>query len=303
MKFETDKGEEYVIISNQHDLEELSQRLTQRELFAHRFKFSERNLFTTLLKSLGIDSEAFETKYFYFDSTRKLHVSESEFGYVWISTYGLIAKNKATNNRAVNACINQYTVISLLFDTAIRVSQNEKVYDIDSYSFGQISELTPVIFHNLIFYTEVFCKAYLSIMGVKVPHTHKLKQIYQKTAETMFEKKHHDSLFHILILEALYKLVDHVDRIPGGFKEQFVKYDDNDLDDTVIIFETEELIKMKNALELSHDFITDFFYMGEQTHYLKTGTYNRIFEKAETEEKRKAVQKMYGHLVEKYNFT
>lgn len=303
MKFETDKDEKYVIISNQADLKELCQLLTQRELFAYKFKFAERSLFTTLLESLGIDSVAFGTKYFHFDSTQKLHISESEFGYVWISTYGLIAKSKATKNRAVNACIYQYTVISMLFDTAIKVSQNEKVYDIDSYSFGQLSELTPTIFHNLIFYTEVFCKAYLSITDIEVPHIHKLKLIYQKTAEIMSEKNHHDTIFQIFILEGLYKLVDHVNRIPGGFKEQFVKYDDNDLDDTIIIFETDELLKMKNVLDLSHDFIMDYFYMGEETHYLKKGTYNRMLAKAETEEMKKAVQKMYGHLAKKYNFT
>ncbi|MDD2793674.1 MAG: DUF2867 domain-containing protein [Sediminibacterium sp.] len=194
MNFITEKDEKYVLIANRTDLDELINQFKQRELFAYQFKFSERELFINLLESLEINYEDFEKKYFYFDGFRKLHISESEFGYVWISTYGLIAKNKATSNRAVNSCINQYSVIKLLLDEAIKVIQNENVYDVDSYGFGYLSELSPAIFHNLIFYVEVFCKAYLSIAGEQAPNTHKLSLLYKKTAETMVSKKHNDSL-------------------------------------------------------------------------------------------------------------
>lgn len=70
----------------------------------------------------------------------------------------------------------------------------------------------------------------------------------------MISKKHNDSLFQVLILDPLYKLVDHVGKIPGDFKEHFVKYDDNLLDDTIIIFEQKDLHEMMSVLELSHDF-------------------------------------------------
>jgi hypothetical protein len=189
-------------------------------------------------------------------------------------------------------------VLKLLFEKSITLIQNEKIYDIDSNSFGYLSELSPAIFHNLIFYVEVFCKAYLSLAGIEAPHTHKLSLLYQKTVETMVSQKHNDSLFQVLILEPLYKLVDHVGRIPGNFKEQFVKYDDNPLDDTVIIFQPEDLHEMKNVLELSNDFITGYFHEGTETHYLKSGLYQRILNKADTEEKKKKIQEMYSHLVD-----
>ncbi|MDF0693241.1 hypothetical protein [Aquirufa ecclesiirivi] len=164
MEFISDKDEKYVLISNQSDLDELINRFTHRELFAYQFRFSEREYFIGLLEALKINYEDFTEKYFYFDNTRKLHISESEFGYVWISTYGLVAKNKATSNRAVNSCVNQYTVVKLLLENAILTVQNEKIYDVDSYGFEYLSTLSPTIFHNLIFYVEVFCKAYLSLM-------------------------------------------------------------------------------------------------------------------------------------------
>lgn len=299
MKIISEKDEEFVIISNKKDLDELLKKITQKELFAYKFKFIPRDLLINLLEFLEIDIDEFETKYYYFDSFRKLHISESEFGYIWISTYGLIAKNKSTNNTFVNAFENQYTVISILFDKAIEISQSDKIYDIDSYNFSQLNVLTPAIFNNVIFYIELFCKSYLNMTRVKVPHTHKLKLLYQKTIETMTKKSHNDTLFQFIILDPLYKIIEHIEKIPGDFREQFVKYDDNIYDDTIIIFDTEELIKMRNVLNVSYDFITDYFYSGEKTHYLKSGTYQRILEHAKTKEEKEKVKKMYGHLIEK----
>jgi len=178
-----------IIISEQSHLDDLIDRFTKGQLFANQFKFSERDFFTALLEFLEIKYEDFTKKYFYYDQNRNLHISESEFGYVWISTFGLIAKDKMTTNSAVNSCVNQYTVVSLLLKEAIKVSQSETVYDVDSYNFGYLSELSPAIYHNILFYIEVLCKAYLSLNGIKSPHTHKLSVIYQMTIETMLAKK------------------------------------------------------------------------------------------------------------------
>ncbi|SRX76399.1 hypothetical protein [Aequorivita antarctica] len=296
MEFISDKDEKYVLISKQSDLDELIDRFTQRELFAYQFRFSERDYFIGLLEALKINYEDFTEKYFHFDSLRKLHISESEFGYVWISTYGLVAKNRATTNRAVNSCVNQYTVVKLLLEKAIATVQNEKVYDVDSYGFGYLSTLSPALFHNLIFYVEVFCKAYLSLTGVEAKHTHKLSLIYQKTVETMISKNHNNSMFQALILDQLYKLVAHVGSIPGDFREQFIKYDDNPLDDTTIIFQPDDLIGMMNVIEISNDFINDYFYIGTKTYFLESGFYKKLLGKAMTEEKKKKIKDMYSHL-------
>lgn len=293
----TENGREYFLIHDQYDLDELIHRISVEKDVANLFKFSERNFFIALLETLKIGYEDFTKKYFHYDSSKKLHISESEFGYVWISTYGLIAVKKATTNRAVNSCLNQYLVISLLFKKAIEVVEDERVYDIDSYSSGLLKELTPAIFHNLTFYIEVFCKAYLSLTETKAPHTHSLALLYQKTVEVMLTKQHNDSLFQIMVLEPLYKFINHVSMIPGNFKEQFIKYDDNPLDSTIIIFEKNGLIEMTVILELSVDFIADYFYEGSKTHYLKTNTYQRMLEKADTVEKKQKIREMYSHLV------
>src|SRR5690606_12512890 len=112
---------------------------------------------------------------------------------------------------------------------------------------------------------------YLSLNGIKPENTHKLSSVYSKTLETMKSKKHNDSLFQVRILDPLFKFVDHVNSIPGNFKEQFIKYDDNPDDNTVIIFQTGRLNEVKTIFELSHDFIIDYFHKGEETFYLKPG--------------------------------
>ncbi len=296
MKIRTENDDEYILISGHADLEELTTRMIENEEFACQFKFSERELFTTLLESLKIDYDDFATKYYHYNASRKLHISESEFGYVWISTLGLVAKKEAARSPAINSCLNQYTVISLLLGKAFETVKDERVYDIDSYSFGLLGQLSPAIFHNLTFYVEVFCKAYLSLVGVQIPHTHKLSLIYSKTVQAMNSNNHDNSLLQVLIIDPLYKFVDHLSKIPIGFKEHFIKYDDNPMDDSVILFETESLAEIKTVLELSVDFITEYFYRGIETSYLETNLYQRLLDKADTEEKKKRIQNLYPHL-------
>lgn len=296
MEFITEKGEEFILVSDHTHLEVLITRITEGEQFACQFKFSKRDFFITLLESLRINYEDFTTKYYHFDANKKLHIGESEFGYVWISTVGLIAKNKSTTNRAVNSCLNQLTVISMLLKESIEVVQDERVYDIDSYNFGLLSNLSPAIYHNLAFYVEVFCKAYLSLTGTQAPHSHKLSLIYQKTVEAMISNSHNDSLFQILVLDPLYNFVDHLGKIPGDFKEHFIKYDDNPQDNTVILFEVPRLIEMTYLLELTADFISDYYYMGADTHYLRSNVYQRMLDNADTEEKKARIQALYPHL-------
>jgi hypothetical protein len=293
--------EKPINISTQADLDNLIDRIEKGSLIAKEFKFVKRRYLIDLLKSLGVGYEEFTKTYYYFDNIKHLHISESEFGYVWISTHGLIAKDKSTDNKAVNACVTQYTVISLLMDKAIETSLSKKVYDVDSHDFGYLSELSPALFHNLLFYIEVFCKAYLSLSGIGSPNTHKLSIVYSRLIDTMFTKKHNDTLFQVLIADKFAKIVEHVTKIPGNFKEQFVKYDDNPEDTTVTIFQPESLKEINMMLELCHDFILDYYYIGDKTHYLHSGLFQRVLDKAETDEQKKRIIDMYSHITSKDN--
>lgn len=299
MEFITENGVEYVLISTEIEVNELLKRISNKQIFAQKFKFLKRQLFISLLELLNITIQEFEEKYFYYDHLRKLHISESEFGYIWISTSGLVPTSKPTTNKEVNSCLSQYLVISLLFKEAIDLTKNENVYNVDSYGSARLGELSTTIFHNMTFYIEVFCKAYLSLTDIKAPHSHNLSLLYKKTVDTMVNSKHDNSLFQILVLDPLYKFVNHIGTIPGNFKEQFIKYNDNPLDDTVILFDSIGLVQMTSILELSIDFISSYYYEGTKTYYLESNVYQRMLDRADTPEKKKKVQEMYPHLAPK----
>ena len=292
-------NEKFITISKKDDLDYLINRIENGPLFANSFKFEDRAHFHNLLAYLNIEDEQFREKYFYFDKTRNLHISESEFEYVWISTYGLIAKDKETNNNLVNACINQYTVLSLVIDKAIEVAGNENTYDVDGYNFGYLSRLSPALFHNILFYIEVFCKAYLKLSEAVFPHTHELSKLYSLVTKTMFEKKHNDSLFHALVVDEFKKIIAYIASIPGDFKEHFVKYDDNSYDNTVILFDLEYLIGIRNTFDISNDFIYSYYHEGDKDLNLKSGLFERLIGKAKTEKEKDRIAKIYSHLVAK----
>lgn len=231
--------EKFEHIENQDDLHYLISRINNGPLLAEAFKFQERALFLSLLERLKVDVEDFKKNYFYFDKSRNLHISESEFKYVWISTYGLVARGKQTDNNMINACLNQYTVLSLLVDKAIEVSLIKDIYDIDSYSYGYLSSLSPALFNHILFYMEVFGKAYLALSGVKAPWTHELSKIYTLVAKAMSDNGHNNTFLHVLIHDAFKDIIEYVSSIPGDFKEQYVKYDSNSEDSTLILFDTE----------------------------------------------------------------
>jgi len=290
------KREKFEYITNQEDLDHLISRIVNGPLFAEAFKFQKEALFLNLLEYLKIDFEDFTKKYFYFDKSRNLHISESEFKYVWISTYGLVAKGKATDNNIVNACLNQYTVLSLLVDKAIEVILSEDIYDVDGCNFDYLSRLSPALFNNILFYMEVFGKAYLTLSGVEVPHTHELSRIYSLVIKTMRDKRHNNSFLHVLINDAFQNIIEYVSSIPGDFKEQFVKYDDNSEDSTLIIFDPEKFVKIKNAIDVSNDFIYSYYYEGDGAFELKSGIFERFINKAKTKKERQNIIDKYGHL-------
>ena len=290
------KREKFEYITSQEDLDHLISRIVNGPLFAEAFKFQKEALFLNLLEYLKIDFEDFTKKYFYFDKSRNLHISESEFKYVWISTYGLVAKGKATDNNIVNACLNQYTVLSLLVDKAIEVILSEDIYDVDGCNFDYLSRLSPALFNNILFYMEVFGKAYLTLSGVEVPHTHELSRIYSLVIKTMRDKRHNNSFLHVLINDAFQDIIEYVSSIPGDFKEQFVKYDDNSEDSTLIIFDPEKFVKIKNAIDVSNDFIYSYYYEGDGAFELKSGIFERFINKAKTKKERQNIIDKYGHL-------
>lgn len=293
---------DFINIDSNEELDYLVRRIQHGPVFAEAFIFKSEELKDKFFATLNMSIADFEQKYFLYDGEKKLHISESERGYIWISTMGLIAQKgraNTVNNSFFNSCQTQHVVLSLLFDKAISLCEDEKTYDVDGFNYGYLNELTPALFHNTLFYFEIFGKAYLSINNVSFRKIHKLSEILQKVKETMFKLGHNDTSFHAYIIAAFEHIVEYVSAIPGNFKEEYVKYDDNSGDSTIIRFDRNELINTKHTIDVSIDFISDFYFnkgSGDIMH-LKPGLYNRLLEMAKNDEEKQKIKDTYSYLI------
>ena len=288
--------EDAIIIKNDKDLEYLLQRYFNGPPFAMAFVFDNDDLYNRFFDSIGVSVEEFQEKYYYFNQENNVHISESEFGFVWISIMGLVATSRATKNKFVNAFLGQEPILLRLLDEAIEICNDERVYDIDSSIYQMVEERTMALFHNLIFFSEILLKAYISLQGENVPHTHKLETLLKRTKEIMFKNGHNDTLFHGYIIPMVEGEVLHISSIPGKFKEEYVKYDDNEHDTTLIPFRSDYFIQIRDFVRMSEDIIMGLYYNPDERRYLEQGLYERLLEKCESEKAKKAIEMVYGFL-------
>lgn len=285
-----------VIINCKSDLTHLLSLINSGNKFAKSFKFKPYNLKYAFLNKLNIDIDDFDEKYFIYIPEKELHISESEFDYFWISTIGIVGKHNQ-GNKYYSSLESQYIMINLLFKEAIRISDEASILDIDSYYFGYMSRLTPVLFHNILFYIELFGKTYLSINKIKVPKTHNVSQIFRLLKETIFSINHNDSIFHAYVVKTFDEIIDYISTIPGNFKEQYIKYNDNSKDSTAIKFDKFRLVSMQTSFEISNDIISDLIYYSKTSSYLKQGLFNRLISKAKDGEEKKEIEKANIYLL------
>ncbi len=291
--------EDAIIIKDDEDLEYLLHRYLNGPSFAMAFVFNNDDLYARFFEVAGISVEEFREKNYFFNEEKNIHISESEFGFVWISTMGLVATSRATKNKFVNAFLSQAPILLHLLDEAIGICNDERIYDIDSHLYQMVEERTMALFHNLIFFSEILLKAYISLQGENVPHTHKLETLLKRTKETMFKNGHNDTLFHAYIIPLIEGEVLHISSIPGKFKEEYVKYDDNEHDTTLMIFRADYFLQIRDFVRMSEDIITGLYYNPAEQLYLKQGLYERLLEKCETEQAKDAIKKVYKYLIEK----
>lgn len=290
------KDEKPKQINNKEDLDHLVNQINDGSYFALEFSFKEYQIFQQLLERLEIDCEVFYKSNFYFDSSRNLHISESEFNRFWISTIGLVAGGNRTTDKFVNSCITQYTVVSLLIDKSLEVSNKPKIYDINSYNFRLLSQLNQALFHNLLFYFELFGKAYLSLSNKKVPKTHRLRKIFDQVEKTLFEKNHNNSFFHARMIAPILLTVNYINTIPGDFKEEYIKYEDNLNNETSIVFNSPWFSELKDTIELCNEFVIDYYYNKDDCFQLTSGFLKRVLKMCKTEEEKRNVKTKYEYL-------
>lgn len=154
-------------------------------------------------------------------------------------------------------------------------------------------------FHNVLFYVEVFGKPYLSLSKISVPHTHNIEPLYKKVINTVFMKKHNDTIFQAKVIIDFLRIIAYIKTIPGDFKKHFVKDDNNHDDFTIINFDFFSLSEIYDTIILSRDFIYNYYYDMNDVMHLKTGLLNRMLCKLETKEDKQKIMNLYGYLISK----
>lgn len=288
-------SDESITIANKSDLSLLLKKIKE-DKFAKKFNFRSEELKKQFFKDLHIDISNFEKRYYFYNKELDLHISESEFNYLWISTIGIVGHSNI-NNKFLKALCSQNIVVNLLFKEVMKLCDEESTLDVDSHSYGYLSELTPALFHNVLFYFELFGKTYLSLNDVEIPKTHKLERIYTTLKQTMLKLNHNDTIFHASIVQAFDELVKYIKTIPGEFKEQYVKYNDNIDDSTAVLFDKNKLDEIKTVLDMSYDFICNYYYNIKDAIYLKKGLYDRLYNKANNEVEKKRIKQTYSYLI------
>lgn len=280
-------------ISSQEELSSLIERFIHGPDFAHAFKFTDDSLKEQFFSSVGIDCNDFNCKYFYYDKTRNIHISESERGYLWISTMGLVSVYRFINNNIVSAFESQHLVLSLLIEKALSLCNDNSIFDIDSASYECLGQMTTALFHNLLLYLEMFSKAYLTISNVSFPMKHELSVLYPLVKKTMFNLKHNDTLFHAEIIAVFEKFTEFVLE-KNHFKEHFVKYNDNKNDYTVVDFT--QISKLRDFVDISYDFIGLYFFDKNDVFYLTPGLFARLLSSCRDDKERLRITNSYTFL-------
>ena len=114
----------------------------------------------------------------------------------------------------------------------------------------------------------------------------------------MFVKNHNNTLFHVYVISLFEGVVNHIFSIPGQFKEQFVKYDDNPQDTTVIEFSARHLKEFRDIVNLSYDMIIEIYFDSETSMFLRGDLYQSMIDECKNDDERKRIKTIYGFLLD-----
>jgi hypothetical protein len=282
-------------INTDKELSKLVDKILNKEKLCEKFKFEPYALRNLFLKKLGINIKKFEEKYYYYDNNTKLHISESEWKYVLVSTIGLVAHNdfESEKDRIFFAYESQYEVVVTLIDKALELKEKPDTYDVDSYNYEYLMRMTTGIFHNIIFYLELFAKTYLSINGIRYKNIHNLDLLFKDVKKVMFKKKHNNTIFHAMIFSECEPLIRYLKMVSDDFKEQYIKY--NETEDVSILIDY--IDNMKKLITLGSDFMCQFYYDLDDCYQLKQGLYEKLLKKAKNKAEKERIKGYYKFLI------
>jgi len=286
------------IIGTETETNKLISSIQRGEKFSDSFMFSEDSFFNNLLNALDIDQSSLEKQNYIFNEETSLYISIYENGSVLISTIGLVSTPRRSDNNQVDAFDAQALTLSLLVQEAKLLCSNSTIYDVNSNTYDQFCIMSIALYHNTIFFFELFGKAYLSLSGVPIKQTHDINLVLAAVHKTMTVQHHNNTLFHALIIPVFEQYASHINALPPGFKEQYIKYDANKMDNTILRFSIIGLAHMEETVKRCIDFITGYYYERDNCYLLKKDYFSIILAAAKTPEEQRQVAEKYAFLLE-----
>lgn len=275
-------------IKNEEEVLMLANRIIMGEEFSNNFKFRRNDYFDILLSKLNISKDLFyENDYYCKDN---IYIAGSILGYFLISSMGFVVFKESCDkyeDKMYTALSSQYELMQIIIEKISDYNESEMKYNINSSVNDILVNLCITYFHNYLFYLELLCKYYIYKNNYSCPNTHSLRSLLQKVKVVMFEKKQNDSLFHYLIVSEVQSAVNLISKIPGNFKEQYVKYNDNDGDNVCI--KVDEIKSTYNFVVTSFEIMLRL-NCNMNSKYMEQGFYSKKLKLAKNDTERKKLK-------------
>lgn len=283
-------------VNSKKKFEKLCQDIINGTEFFGYFELKNETMLKTLLNIIGIDEKKFKEKNYWYNQERKIHISSSQFGYILISTVGLIAYKPDYDDdkgKFFSALWSQYQVLGILIDKIENIKNDS--FNIDGFNYEYLSNLSIGFFNNVLFYFELLCKFYITNCNEIIIQTHEISILLQQVKKVMFKNKQNDSFFHEIIVSEIERIAEYTKKIPGKFKEQYVKYNDNLYDSTCI--SVDSMNEFRNFVEISFD-VMNRFNIADKNPYTQQGWYVKKILAVKDENEREELKQKYKYLIE-----
>lgn len=283
-------------IKNKQMLSELVDKINNNITIRDKYRFVPYDLKDELLKKLEIDPQEFNKKYYYFDSKRNLHISESEENYFLVSTSGIIMYNDKFRNekeKIIFAFESQGQVLEIILEKIEDLIKKDDIYDIDSYNYNYLMKLTTGISNNLVLFLELLAKSYIKLNGEKFPKNHKLVELLKIVKKIMFKNKHNDTKFHLEVYKIFKKILKEINADSDDFIEQYIKYNES----IQLEFIVQNFDMLKVFIDISIDSIM-CLSNAIKDFYFEQGVYDKIIIESKTRDEEEKNKKDYQFLVD-----
>ena len=164
-------------IDTELKLQTLLKIIEDGEEITGKFLFETEELRSMFLSEMIPQGVDFEDKYYYFDKERNLHVAESEEGFLWVSTMGLVPTEKYSDNMYVNAFVTQKEVMLALLESAERL-------------LSTVNVRTIPYFMHILFWRWKRCQNILKrFRGRLMKHISNMMQMNRTVHASLFQKR------------------------------------------------------------------------------------------------------------------